>query len=183
MEASQIKTELRSTTDGSMVTAMFADLETAENAYNGLREKGYTKEEINLVMSDETRDRHFPEYMIVKETSTLAAEDAAIGSAIGGTVGAIVGIVAAIGTSIIIPGFGLVIAGPIAAGLAGAGAGTITGGIIGALAGAGIPESHARLYEKHIHKGYILIGFHPHNADDANYFVKTWKGNIIEERS
>ena len=37
------------------------------------------------------------------------------------------GIIAAIGTTLVIPGLGLVIAGPIAAGLAGAGAGSITG--------------------------------------------------------
>lgn len=44
------------------------------------------------------------------ELGTKAAESARMGSAIGGTVGAIAGVIAAMGTSLVIPGLGLVIA-------------------------------------------------------------------------
>ncbi len=177
-----------------MITGVFTDHEAAECAFKALIERGYSKDEINLVMSDETRSRYFPDSIAMvphtadpnskvtsKDSPVIAVEDAAKGSVIGGTIGAIVGIVAAIGTSIVIPGLGIIIAGPIAAGLAGAGAGVITGGIIGALEGAGIPENHAKLYESGINKGNIIISFHPHNDADADYFEQNWKGNQSTE--
>jgi hypothetical protein len=169
------------TTDRGMLTGMFRDRESTENAYNALQERGYTKDEINLVMSDETRKTHFSGAVGETEIGTKAAEGAGKGSAIGGTVGAIVGVIAAIGTSIVIPGLGLIIAGPIAAGLAGAGAGSITGGIIGALVGSGIPEERARIYESGIKNGNIVMGVHPRNSDDAQYFEKNWRANKGEE--
>src|SRR5436190_15204728 len=128
------------------LTGMFSDRESTELAYNDLHDRGYTDEDIDVVMSDETRKKHFSDDDIGgTEIGTKAAEGAGKGSAIGGAVGAIAGIVAALGTSIAIPGLGLIVAGPLAAGLAGAGAGGLTGGIIGALVGAGIPEARAKL--------------------------------------
>lgn len=167
--------------DGKMLTGMFKDRESTEHAYNALHERGYTKDDINLVMSDETRKKHFSGDVKETEIGTKAAEGAGKGSAIGGTVGAIVGVIAAIGTSLVIPGLGLVVAGPIAAGLAGAGAGAITGGVIGALIGAGIPEERAKLYESGIKQGNIVMGVHPRSKEDADHFHKTWseKGEEI----
>lgn len=161
-----------------MLTGMFADRESSENAYEVLHERGYSKDEINLLMSDETRKKHFQdEDDNETEIGTKAAEGAGKGSAIGGTVGAIAGIVAAIGTSFIIPGLGVLIAGPIAAGLAGAGAGGITGGIIGALIGSGIPEARAKLYESGIKKGQVVIGVYPRNEEDAKEIEDSWRAN------
>ena len=127
-----------------ILTGMFSNRESAERAYNTLYERGYTKDDVNLIMSDDTKKRHFSYENDHSDLGTKAAETAGTGSAIGGTVGAIVGVIAALGTSIILPGLGLVIAGPIAAGLAGAGAGGIAGGLIGALVGSGIPRSEER---------------------------------------
>ena len=165
----------------SMLTGMFAEREATEHAYNALHERGYTKDDINLVMSDETRKKHFSGDIKETELGTKAAEGAGKGSAIGGTIGAIVGVVAAIGTSLVIPGLGIIIAGPIAAGLAGAGAGGITGGVIGALVGSGIPEERAKLYESGIKNGKVVLGIHPHNDEDAEYFEKNWKAKKGEE--
>lgn len=168
--------------ESGMLTGMFRDRESTENAYNDLHERGYSKDDINLVMSDETRKKHFSDDT-VKDTKigTKAAEGAGKGSAIGGTVGAIAGVVAAIGTSLVIPGLGIIIAGPIAAGLAGAGAGGLTGGIIGALVGSGIPEARAKLYESGIKEGQIVIGVNPRNDEDAEYFENNWRTHNAEE--
>jgi hypothetical protein len=171
-----------STSEKRMLTGMFADRESTEKAYNSLHERGYTKDDINLVMSDDTRKKYFSaDSNNATEIGTKAAEGMGKGSAIGGAVGAIAGIIAAIGTSLVIPGLGLVVAGPIAAGLAGAGAGGITGGIIGALVGSGIPEERARIYESGVKKGNIVMGVHPKNESDAEYFEKSWKANRGEE--
>ena len=167
--------------DRGMLTGMFSDRESTESAYNTLHERGYKKDDISLVMSDDTRKKHFSDDVEETEIGTKAAEGAGKGSAIGGTVGAIVGVIAAIGTSIAIPGLGIIIAGPIAAGLAGAGAGGITGGIIGALVGSGIPEARAKLYKSGIENGNIVIGVKPRNDEDAKYLEDNWRTNKGQE--
>lgn len=158
---------------------MFRDRVGTENAFNTLQEIGYSKDEINLVMSEATRENYF--LGAVKETKigTKATEGAGKGSALGGTMGAIAGVIAAIGTSIAIPGLGLVIAGPIAVGLAGAGG--ITGGVIGALVGSGIPEARARLYESGIKEDNIVMGVKPGNDGEAEFLEENWRSNKAEE--
>lgn len=162
--------------DRRMLVGMFHDRASVEKAYKLLHEKGYTKDEINVVMSDKTRKTQFSADEVKDtEIGTKAAEGAGKGSAIGGAVGAIAGVLAAIGTSLVIPGLGLIIAGPIAVGLAGAGAGGLTGGIIGALIGQGIPEERARIYESGIKSGNVMLGIHPHTEEDARYFEENWR--------
>ncbi len=161
-------------TKANYLTGSFRDRKSAERAYNRLKERGYTDEEINIIMSDATRAKYF-EKNDESDFGSKAAEGAGTGSAIGGVVGAAAGIVAAIGTSLVIPGLGLVIAGPIAAGLAGAGAGGITGGIVGALVGAGIPKDRAERYEQRIKEGDIVMGVNPRSQEDASILGHDWR--------
>lgn len=164
-----------------MLTGMFRDRRSTESAYDSMHDIGYTEEEINLVMSKETHDKYFSDDKEETELGNKAAAGSGAGSAIGGTVGAIAGVVAAIGTSVVIPGLGLVVAGPVAAGLAGAGVGGITGGIIGALVGWGIPKERAKIYESGIKDGHIVMGVTPKNDDDAEYLEKNWHKNEGQE--
>lgn len=157
------------------LAGMFRDRESAEKAYQSLSERGYTKDDVNLVMSDETRKKYFDKDDDVNtELGDKAMEKAGVGSAIGGTLGAIVGAIAAIGTTLALPGLGLVIAGPVAAALAGAGAGGLTGGLVGALVSSGIPEDRAHEYEKGIKDGGIFMGVKPKNEEDARYLNESW---------
>jgi hypothetical protein len=165
-------------TRSNMVTGMFNDRQSVEDAYNNLHESGYSKDDINLVMSDETKKRLFTKGE--SEIGNKALEGAGTGSAIGVAVGAAAGAIAAIGSSIIIPGLGLVIAGPLAAALAGAGAGSVAGGLIGALIGAGIPEERARLYESGVKDGKIVMGVKVRNEEDAKKFESDWKARKAE---
>lgn len=164
-----------------MVTASFKDRDSAERAYDALIRRGYTKDEITVMMSDDTRNKQFKnsDYAGDKDKDTdlgnKALEGTGVGSAIGGTLGAIVGAIAAVGTSLAIPGLGLIIAGPIAAGLAGAGAGGLAGGLVGALVGSGIPEEHAKVYKENIEKGGIVMGFHPRTQEDAQHFESEFR--------
>lgn len=155
-----------------MLTTVFNDRDSAERAYSDLQSRGYTDKDVNLLMSDETRDRHFASQHEDGHDTALgdkAMEKAGVGSAIGGTVGAVAAAVAAIGTNLILPGLGLVVAGPLAAGLAGAGAGGLTGGLIGALVGSGIPKERAEEYESNIKQGGIVMGVHPRDDEHATY--------------
>jgi hypothetical protein len=156
-----------------MVTGMFRDRDSAERAYGALSTRGYTDRDVNLVMSDDTRRRYFAD--TETELGNKAAEGAGVGGALGATAGAIAAAIAAVGTSIAIPGLGIVIAGPAVAALAGAGAGGVTGGLIGALVGWGIPEERVKHYEKGIKEGGIVMGVTPRSDEDADYIEREWR--------
>lgn len=158
-----------------LVTALFRDQLGAEQAYQCASERGYDERDINLIMSDETHKRYFS-----NSRSAKAVEGAGIGGAIGGALGAIAAAVAAIGTSLVVPGLGLVIAGPIAGALAGASAGGMTGGLVGALIGWGLPEDRIEHYEQGIKEGGILIGVRTHSERDAQYFEQQWRQHRAE---
>jgi len=161
-----------------LMTGLFRDRESAEGAYRSLSSRGYGKDDVNLLMSDDTRKKYFSDSDT--ELGTKAWEDAGKGAAIGGGVGATLAAIAAIGTTLALPGLGLLIAGPIAAALAGGGAGALTGGLIGALVGHGIPEERAREYEKGIREGGIVLGVNPRNDEDADFLEQEWRTNRAE---
>ena len=158
------------------VTGLFRDRESAERAYNSLSSRGYSTDDVNLMMSDETRKKHFAD-RDASELGDKAWEDAGKGAAIGGGVGATLGALAAIGTTLALPGVGLLIAGPIAAGIAGLGAGSLTGGLIGYLVGHGIPEEHAKEYDRGVREGGIVMGVNARSDEDAEYFENDWRTN------
>ena len=155
------------------LSGLFRDRESAESAYRSLTERGYTGDDVNVVMSDETRKTHFADDD--SELGSKALEGMGVGGAVGGTVGALLAAIAAIGTSLVLPGIGLVVAGPLAAALAGAGAGGATGGLLGALVGSGIPEERAQAYQSGIGSGGIVIGVAPRSAADADYLAGEWQ--------
>jgi hypothetical protein len=158
------------------VTGLFRDRESAERAYGSLTSRGYSKDDLNLVMSDDTRKKYFSDDKDT-ELDTKAWEGAGKGATIGGAVGGTLAAIAAIGTTVALPGLGLLIAGPLAAGIAGAGAGGLTGGLIGALIGSGIPEDRAKEYERGINEGGILMGVNARSDEDAEYFENDWRTN------
>ena len=145
----------------ALVTGLFKNRVAAESAVDAILKRGYTRDDISVLMSDATRTKEF-----ALQAKSHAADGAGIGGALGTAVGAVLAAVVAVGSTIILPGINLVIAGPIAAALAGAGAGAVTGGVIGALVGAGIPEYRAKVYETGLREGGILIGVEPKSKEE-----------------
>jgi hypothetical protein len=145
-----------------LVTGLFKTRVAAEAAVDAIIKRGYTRDDISVLMSDATKSKEF-----AVETRTHAADGAGIGGAVGGAVGAAaLAAIVALGAPITLPG--IIIAGPIVAALAGAGAGGATGGIIGALIGAGIPEHRAKVYDAGLRGGGILLGVESKSDEDAN---------------
>ena len=163
--------------ESGWLTGMFRDKESSEGAYRSLRDRGYSDNDINVMMSDDTRKNWYGNHPEDSELGTKAAEGATTGGVIGGTLGALAAGIAAVGTNIVLPGLGLIVWGPIAAALAGAGAGGATGGLIGALIGAGIPEERARVYEEGIKNGGTVLGVKPRNNEDTDYLENDWRTN------
>jgi uncharacterized protein YjbJ (UPF0337 family) len=145
----------------NLVTGLYDNPDAAGKAYQDLTTRhGYKADDISVVMSDDTRKRHFRDVKPGQEfkEGSKAAEGAGIGGGIGLGVGAAIGALVAAATAIAIPGLGLVVAGPIAGAIAGAGAGGATGTLVGALIGAGIPENRAAEYERGLKEGGIVLG-------------------------
>ena len=150
-----------------LVTGLFRTRVAAEAAVDAFIKRGYTRDDISVLMSDATKNKEF-----AIETGTRAADGLGIGAAVGGGVGAVLAAIAAVGTNILLPGLGLVVAGPLAAALAGAGAGGAAGGLIGALVGAGIPEHRAKVYDASLRAGGILIGVESKTDEEADQLEK-----------
>ncbi|MEO7997078.1 MAG: hypothetical protein ABI852_06510 [Gemmatimonadaceae bacterium] len=174
--SSDMKANMTPSTSTGMLTGTFRDRDSAERGYNTLLERGYTQKDINVMMSNETRDKHFKPTEHDTKLGNKSAEGGATGAAIGGVTGVILGVLAAAGT-LAIPGLGVVLAGPVVAGLAGLGAGGAAGGLIGALVGAGIPEERAKIYETDLRNGGIVLGTKARSAEDAAYIEKAWREN------
>ncbi|HYN85758.1 MAG TPA: hypothetical protein VER32_10910 [Pyrinomonadaceae bacterium] len=153
-----------------LVTGVFKTRVAAESAVDAIIKRGYTRDDVSVLMSDATKSKEF-----AIETGTRAADGAGIGGAVGGAVGAVLAALAAVGTTVALPGIGLVIAGPIAAALAGAGAGGATGGLFGALIGAGIPEHRAKVYDASLRAGGILLGVEAKTDEEAPELEKLFE--------
>lgn len=151
----------------TLVTGLFKTRAAAEAAVDAIIKRGYTRDDISVLMSDATKNKEF-----AVETRSHAADGAGIGGAVGGAVGAVaLAAIVTLTAPISLPG--IFIAGPIVAALAGAGAGAATGGIIGALVGAGIPEHRAKVYDAGLQSGGILIGVEAKpGSDDSDKLEK-----------
>jgi hypothetical protein len=146
----------------NFVTGLFKTRAAAEAAVDAIIKRGYTRDDISVLMSDATKNKEF-----AVQTRSHAADGMGVGGAIGGTVGAVLLAILAVGTSITIPG-GIFIAGPVAAALAGAGAGATTGGLIGLLIGTGKTEHRAKVYDTGVRGGGILLGVEAKTSDDVD---------------
>jgi hypothetical protein len=167
----------------SFVSGVFDDFENAEQAVATLERRGFGKDQISVLMSDEMRRQYLGDgtERIEIEKGTKAVAGLGTGGAIGGVLGAIVGAVAAAGTTLLVPGLGLVVAGPLAAALAGAGAGGATGGLLGTLVGAGMPEYRAKYYEERLKKGGIVVGVEARSENEADAVENELKNHGAED--
>ena len=157
----------------NMLTGVFRDRDSAERAYDALASRGYARDDVSLLMSEEARDRHFPEDDSRRtDLGSKAAEGAGAGVVVGGGLGALIAGLSAAG--IAVPGVPIIALGTLAAALAGAGTGGALGAIIGGLIGYGIPENRARAYDRAVREGGIVMGVTPRSREDAVHFEREW---------
>lgn len=169
----------------TMVTGLFKDKDSAERAFQSVIDLSYDKSDINVVMSDEVRQRYFlahnpttahPGTTDLEEKAAADTSNSAsnmLGGPVGGTVGTLTPVVAAVGV-LLIPGFGIV-AGPVAIALAAAAATGVAVGLMGILTNWGIPDSRVEQYEVGIRAGGILLGVKAHSDADALQIQQRWQ--------
>lgn len=151
---------------------LFKDRASVENAYNAICSRGYNSDSINIIMSVETRDKKFSSEFIGKNRISKP-------TGLGFLLSAVYELTDVVNAGLVMPKHSIVVAGPISAGLAGAGAGGFSRGVIESL--LGIPEVYASKFESGIKHGWIVMSLKPRNEDDAGYVEWILKENNVEE--
>src|SRR4051794_41725801 len=100
--------------DRRMLTGLFHDRESTESAYQSLRDRGYSDDEINVMMSDKTRDKYYSHGDTALEDNK-ALEGMGTGGGLRGTLSALIRGFAGIRKKILFARPGLIGLGPAAA--------------------------------------------------------------------
>lgn len=142
------------------VTGIFDNEISADRAVSDLLNEGFAKDDISLLMSEQTRNKIFSS---TDDEANRTAKGAVAGAAFGGAIGALIAGLTSAG-AIVTTGGVLLAAGPIVAMLSGVGVGAIAGGLSGALIRAGFAADEANRYEEEIKRGKAVVILH--TSDD-----------------
>jgi hypothetical protein len=156
-------------TQGTVVMAVYDDLQQAERAIDELRRFDFREEQIGLVVCGEPvplSDAEPPPH------PAPAPSPPEVGAMLGGVVGAL----AAVG----LPGVGTVLAGGILAGLL---EGAAAGGLVGVLVKLGVPEARAQAYGDAVELGRVLVVVHAEDrVEEADDILQAYRPYQVERR-
>lgn len=142
------------------VAGLFREHENAELGYQALRALGYREQDLSVLLSSETRESFF--LHPVGRSSYEPQSSFEAGALVGGIVAALV----SHGTTVVLPGLVLVVAGPLVGGFVHAkvGAPEI---LVSVLRGLGLSEARAGLYDQGLRAGAVLLSVVPKHAEAA----------------
>lgn len=166
------------------IIGVFTDRDHAEMAIKELRALGIGDSDISYVYQS-------GDSTVTEEGGSKVGEGAAAGATTGAVLGGLAGLAVAAG---LLPGLGaLFVAGPLAAALglaggaattaAGAMTGAAAGGLIGALAGLGVKEDEAKVYEEKVRLGGVLVTARTSESDKAREVFESHGAEEIREYS
>ena len=158
-----------------VITGLFNDRITAERAYQSVTERGYVPSEINLVMSNAARTRHFSASGVEDAARGPSDPSPAPGASSEHPASAIAASTAVIGRTVFLPGLSLLVAGPLAVALGGASGSTARSGLATTLSSWNLPDMRVKAYEAALKEGKILMAVIPRTVADANHFDQAWK--------
>jgi len=180
--------------DLEIVSGIFNSQQGLSTLFDSLEGLSIGHSDISVLMSEQTRSHYSTAWDSISGVSRPASEfsdvegfpstggeafhqssklpeGAATGGLTGGIVGAIIGGLTLVG-SVLLPGVGLLVAGPLVGAIAGGAVGTAAGGLVGGLVGMGIPENEARYYQDSIQqRGNVLVVAH---------VPKNLKGEVVD---
>jgi len=140
---------------------VFSNYNRAEDAVEALRQAGFRRDQINLIVRDRKKARRRAKTDVPE---THMEEGALTGAITGGIAGSLLGVLA----TVALPGVGIFLVTPVAAALlGGAATGAATGGLLGGLIGLGIPEEEARVFAHQLRAGHIIITVRSRRPDSA----------------
>ena len=143
-----------------MVSAVFPEPLDAVHAMDALATLGYARTEMNILMTETGATFQSEETRAAESDPSAAAGVNVAGMGVGTAVGAVLGSLAAVGLTLAIPPLGLLVAGPLVAGLVAGGAGAATGALVG---GYGLPDPKEPTYAEALKSGGVIVGVAPHD--------------------
>lgn len=138
----------KTATQKRVEVGVFTTVEDARRAVNGLLAAGFSKDNITVVCSDETKERYFREFEHQEPAGTYTPT----ATIAGGTIGALLGGAAVIASAAATGSLALWAAGPITAW-----AGGVAGGLVGAMMTRGVEKELANFYQQAVIEGQILV--------------------------
>jgi hypothetical protein len=139
--------------DRPIRVGVFSTLAAADRAVDGLLAAGFSRDEISVMCSDESVERHFKEFEHQKPAGSHTPAAAAAGSVIGAAIGGLAAVAGLITTG----GLAVLAAGGLAAWTGG-----VVGGLVGAMMTRGVEKELANFYDQALTEGKILVA-----AEDA----------------
>lgn len=144
-----------SNSDKPIRAAIFTQIAETDRAVKNLLAAGFTKEEITVVCSDDTKERYFREY----EHQDQAGRNVPLAAGIGGAVGMTLFGLTAVAAGLVTGGAAFVVAGG-----TGMWTGTVVGGLVGAMMTRGFEREVADFYDQAVITGDILVAVEPHGG-------------------
>lgn len=134
--------------------AVFRDIRAAHEAVDRLLNAGFAKEQISVLCSEESKERHFREFEHEEPAGSHTAEAVAKGGAAGAIVGGLVtaGMVTAAGISLLAAGPSFLIGGAIA------------GSFVAAMRTRGEEQTLADYYDQALTRGDLLVAVEDHEV-------------------
>jgi hypothetical protein len=140
--------EIATLTDRTVEVGIFAGIDETQAAVQALLVAGFSKGQISVMCSDDTKERYFREFEHQKPAGTFTPRAVVTGSALGALLGGMTLVGAAIAT------------GSVAlwvAGAAAASTGGVVGGLLGAMMTRGVEKEIANYYQQAVIDGNFLV--------------------------
>jgi hypothetical protein len=150
----------------ALEAGVFNTVDAARRAVRGLLEAGFSKEQITVVCSDETKERYFSEFEHQQPAGTFTPAAAIT----GGTIGALLGGLTVVASAVATGGLALWAAGPITVWFGG-----VAGGLVGAMMTRGVEKELANFYQQAVVSGQILVAAEDHSANRSQMLAKAEK--------
>lgn len=133
---------------------VFNTIRAADCAVDKLLRTGFTKEQISVVCSDQTKEAHFRRFEHEEPAGSYTPGAVAAGGAIGAALGGLTVLAGAVTTG----GLALLAAGGLAAWTGG-----VVGGLVGAMMTRGVENEIANYYDQAVTAGKILVAAEDHS--------------------
>ncbi len=149
------------TSEYKRAVGVFTTRKDAESALQDLKDSNFAMDKVSVIARQPEENEDVAGVEVKENVDNKADEGAATGAVAGGALGGVTGLLVGLGM-LAIPGIGpIMLAGAeataIATTLAGGAIGAASGGLVGALAGWGIPEERANVYNELVSKGSYLV--------------------------
>lgn len=142
---------------------IFKTVDAARHAVYWLLAAGFTRDQITVICSDQTKEQYFREFEHQEPAGTFTP----LAAAAGGTIGAVVGALTVVASAAATGSIALLAAGPISAW-----AGGVAGGLVGAMMTRGVEKELANYYQQAVVQGRILVAAEDEGPNNERSLAK-----------